>query len=242
MEPMDVTDGSFRRKSELNDFLDDSSDIELINSSHIDIIQSCQDDAPSEVKLLIHNQCPGIELVSPVYAFSGVTRNPLLNRRVYVGSTTQVGFEINFSCGEPIGILMYELMNKKRSNKDAISSGDEATCTQLVVIWKVNNSKEFYACLRLIEHDKGCVWNRDKLMELIERYILFSIQHDPIENTWLMRDNTVLMTSLNITCETHYKLEMIISKTSIKDDAQRLQYISMNRYVSMTMLVTMFTY
>jgi hypothetical protein len=52
---------------------------------------------------------------------------------------------------------VYELRNTRRFNKDVISSEDEATRTQLVIIWKVNSSKEFQVSSRLIEHDKDHV-------------------------------------------------------------------------------------
>jgi hypothetical protein len=44
-----------------------------------------------------------------------------------------------------------------------------------------------------------------------------------------MHDNTVLMTSLNVTREECYKLEMTISEGSIKDDTQRPHYIDMDK-------------
>jgi hypothetical protein len=67
------------------------------------------------------------------------------------------------------------------------------------------------------------------LEDLAEYYKLFNMQYDLIEDTWLMRDNTVLMTSLNITREPEwYKLKMTISRTSIKYDTQRLRYIGLN--------------
>jgi hypothetical protein len=215
--------------------------MELADGSHIGITQSLQDSAPSEVKLIIHNQCPGIELVSPMYVSNGAICHLSLDQRVDVGSTMQVSFSINHDQIESIGALMYKLQKKntEQSSDNIIFSKDEAIYIQLLIIWKVNNSsKEICAVSRLIEKD--CIWDRDRLMELVERYILLSIQCGPTEDTWLMRDNTVLMTSLSIAREVYYKVEMTISKTSIRDDTQRIRYIGLYRYVSMVMLVTMF--
>jgi hypothetical protein len=191
--------------------------------------QQCQNSVLSGVKLMIYHQFPGIELVYPVYACENATCYLSPDQKVDVGFTTQAGFSIDLSQGEPIGILMYELRNEKQSNKDVISSEDEARCIQLLIIWKVNNSKEFYVDPLLIEHDKGRIWDRDKLMRLANRYKVYDI-HGFIEETYLMHDNTVLMTRVNVAHEEAcYKLEMIISKGSIKYDTQRLVYIDVDR-------------
>jgi hypothetical protein len=97
MEPMDITDDSFKKKRKLDDLLNDSSDMELTNSNHANIIQSGQDDAPSEVKLVIHNQCLGTELISPLY-YNNVTMCYLsLDQIVYAGSTMQASFNIQLA-------------------------------------------------------------------------------------------------------------------------------------------------
>jgi hypothetical protein len=196
------------------------------DSSDIESIQSCQNDPPSKVELTIHHQFPGTELVSPVYASKGATCYLSPDQSVDIGSTAQVGFNINLSQSESIGALMYKLQRKNTNEFD----GDEAACIQFVIIWKVDDSKEFCVASFLIEHDKGCAWDRDGLMKLAEHYSAFNIQHGPVEETWLMHDNTVLMTSLSVTHEEECcELEMTISETSIKDDTQRLLYIDMDR-------------
>jgi hypothetical protein len=211
-------------------------------SNGISTIQSHRNDAPPKVKLVIHHHFPGIELVSPDYACVGATCHLPPDQRVDVGSTAQVSFNIDFTRGEPAGILMYELERKrtKQFDEDAISNEDEATCIQLYIVWKVNSSKEFRVLSNMIEHDKGRVWNRDKLMKLANRYKLHDIQHATIENTYLMRDNTVLMTKVSATRKNeHYKLEMTILETNIKYDTERPQNFDMDRWVSMMTLVTM---
>jgi hypothetical protein len=98
------------------------------------------------------------------------------------------------------------------------------------VIWKVNSSKEFYVYSSLIEYDKSHVWDRDKLTKMTEYCKMFNIQHCPIEETYLMHDNKVLMTRLDVTREAEcYKLEMTISEASINKDTQRPRYVDMDR-------------
>jgi hypothetical protein len=115
---------------------------------------------------------------------------------------------------------MYKLQRKNidQSSEDPAFSTNEMTCVQLVIIWKVNNSREFYIFSDLIEHDKCRLWDRDRLMKLAKWYKLYDIQHVPIEESWSMHDNTVLMKRVNITREAeYYKLDMTIYEASIKD-------------------------
>jgi hypothetical protein len=98
------------------------------------------------------------------------------------------------------------------------------------MVWNVDSSKEFLVDSFLIEHDKDHVWDRDGLMKLMEHCELYNIQHYPIEDTYLMHDHTVLMTSLNMTHEAEcYKLEITISEGSINENTWRLRYIDLDR-------------
>jgi hypothetical protein len=194
-------------------------------------IQSSQNVKPTKVKLVIHNQSPGIELISPVYACEDKDAKCLLppNQRVDFGFTAQYGLIINSRCFPIKGILMYKLQGKNTAqfNEDGIYS-EEASCIQLFMVWSVNDHGNFSVFSCLIEHDKNCVWNRDRLMRLTNSHWLKFI-HGPVETTYLMRDNTVLMTRMNVTREEEYhRLEMTISETSVKDDTWRPKYIDAN--------------
>jgi hypothetical protein len=152
----------------------------------------------SRVNLVIHHRFHGIELVSPEYACDGADCYLTAEQRVNLGSKAYACFRTNFAKSEPIGILMYELKNTKQSNKNAMSSEDETKCIRLFIIWKINNAKEFCVYSHLIEHDKGHTWDRDKLMKLAKYYTPYNI-HVPVELTYLMHDNTVLMKRVNVT-------------------------------------------
>jgi hypothetical protein len=121
---------------------------------------------------------------------------------------------------------MYEL---KKKNKDAISSEDEANCIQFFMTWKVDSSKEFCVTSYLIEHDRSCVWDKDKLMQLAKYYKLTNIQDCPIEYTLLIHENTILRARMNATREEEcYKFEMTLSETSIKDDTDWPPYFDLD--------------
>jgi hypothetical protein len=73
---------------------------------------------------------------------------------------------------------------------------------------------------------------KDMLMRLAKGEKLFDIKHYIVEETWMMDDNIMLKTSLNMIREEEcYKLEMIISEESIKDDTQRLLYFGVDERV-----------
>jgi hypothetical protein len=187
---------------------------------------------PTKVKLLIHHQFPGIELVSPMYISDGSTCYLSPVQRIDVDSTAKIGFNIDPTQKESIGVLMYKLQRKNTDELDegTMFSEDETTYIQLFTIWKVTSSKEFHVVSHLIEHDKDRVWDRDRLKKLVERCKLYDIQYGPIEETWLMHDNTVLSTRINANREAeYYKIELSISEASIKYDTLRLEYIDVDR-------------
>jgi hypothetical protein len=155
MDPRNITNSSFKRKRKLKDFLDELSNMVPTDSSDTGTIQSLQNNILF-MELGIHNQFPDIELVSPVYYTIGTVCYPLPDQRIDVGSKMRIWLIINrsrrkFSCA-----LMYRL---KRKNTDEFN---EATCTQLVMIWEMDIFEKLYLIPRLIEHDKGQVWDRDK--------------------------------------------------------------------------------
>jgi hypothetical protein len=196
------------------------------SQSEADSIYSVQNDPPSEVKLMIHNQFPGIELVSPIYAGEGVTCYLSPDQSVNTGSTMQAYFSVDPEQDESINALMCRL---KRSDIAELDE-HEKTCIQLVIFWKVDKFKRFLVATHLIEHDESRIWDRDILMELAKEEKLFDIKHYSVEETYLIHDNMTLKTDLNITREEECcKLDMIISETSVKDDTQRLMYFGMDR-------------
>jgi hypothetical protein len=200
------------------------------DSGDTSIIQPYRNDTPSKVKLTIHNQFPDIELVFPMYSGDDVVCYLPPDQKVDAGSTTRVGFNINFSWRDPAGVLMYKLNRKnvKQFNKGAISNEDEAGCVRLLVAWKINYFNEFHVLSFLMEHDKGRIWDIDMLVGSADDCGPYDMQHGPIEKTWLMRDNTALLTRMNVTLKECYKLDLTISKTSIKDDTWRPPYFDMN--------------
>jgi hypothetical protein len=191
--------------------------------SGVDSVPSVQnEEVLSDIKLIFHHQLPDIELVSPVYAGDIATCYQSPDQSVDCGATTQAGFKIKFSPEWSFGTLMYRL--KKKSDQEA------STYQQFVIVWEIDRFEIIYAVSYLIEHDKDVVWDENKLTKLSERCQLHYIKHSPIEETWLMRDHTVLMTKVNVISEkASYQLDITLAETSINDDTQRPWYIHIDR-------------
>jgi hypothetical protein len=230
MDPTDIADESFKRKKRRIYLSNDSFDMKLADNSDTNITQLRQNVAPSKVILKLHHQFSDIGLVSPLYHVNGATCYLSPIQRVDVGSTMQAGFNIDPNQKESTGALMYKIEREDTCQpiKEAISSEDKVTCTQLLIVWKIDSHKGFRAALDLIKHDKSRVWNRDELMVLAGRCRLFNA-YSTIERTWSMHDNRVLMASLNAALEEeYYRLETIIYEGSIEDNARMPQYIDMD--------------
>jgi hypothetical protein len=205
------------------------------DTSDVGIIQSSQNDASSKMKLMIHNQLPGVELVSQVYYSIFATCYLPPSQCVDAGSTMQVDYNIETDQEESESMLMYKLQRKNidQSNKEDISS-EEETCIQLFIMWRFTNSKEFHVISFLAEHDEGNVLDRDGLIKIAKSCepvdIQLGVQLGSVNETWLMHDNTVSMTSWNVAHEEEcYKLEITISEASIRDNTRRPRYMDVDR-------------
>jgi hypothetical protein len=126
---------------------------------------------------------------------------------------------------------MYEL-RKKHVEPD---NRRKSTHTLLFIAWKFEGYKEFYVFAQLIECDKWFNWNTSRLEEYYQRYAnQLSVYTSPIKDTWLMPDGTVLMTELelNVT-QGSGLLNMTISEEISNERTRRLEWISLNRWVSL---------
>jgi hypothetical protein len=202
----------------------DSESDETISSFEFDETETSESEfefnAPSKLKLTMHHQFPGVELVSPVYAGYGIECYSSPDQRVDFGSTTRAGFDIDSGQKASIGVLMYKLQGKNMYQ----FNDEEAKHMELVVIWKVYRS-EFDVYPFITEHEKDDILERKRLLKLARNYRPNNVQNNSTENTWFMDDHTVLMIRLNVNHEEEcYKLEMTLSETSIRDDTQRPWY------------------
>jgi hypothetical protein len=184
---------------------------------------------PTVVDLIIHNQVPGIELVSPVYTGYGIEFDLSPNERVNFGSTTHISFDVDIPWEVTYGILMYRLQ-RKNFDEGAMSSEEEVPYIYLAITWKVYGPREVGILSILMEHDKNCIWDENNQKKLDAWCNLVDPQDGSSEDTWLMHDNTVLMKRMNISREgIRYKIEFTISEGNINKDTQRPWYFGVDR-------------
>jgi hypothetical protein len=117
------------------------------------------------------------------------------------------------------GGLTYQLQRK------CVKSGDQlkSTFTRLFIIWKSEGYKVLRVRVGLIEHDKQIRWNGYKLREYYRRYAnQFGTYTEPVRDTWLIHDGTVLMTRLELDfTQRDWVLNITISEGTEDEYARR---------------------
>jgi hypothetical protein len=134
---------------------------------------------------------------------------------------------LEFESGRNVleGVLIYRIQ-RKRTNL-AKSAHDESKSTQLLVTWRVEYAQRLFVHVLLVEHNEELDWN-DKLRRLYQKYWhSLSTRVDPAGSNWLLRDATVLATSVKI-MNGGYRWDIFISegadnnvKRPLKIDAAR---------------------
>jgi hypothetical protein len=180
------------------------------------------------MKLNIYSQCFNVDLTSPTYITSNKSKShrPPVHE-VRVGNAMRSGFIIK-SCDASDGALIYRLQRKHMCESTEICK-HTSNAAHLLVIWRISESGELYADILLAEHDKGFGWNKDDLEGLYyENFDRFRLCSDSATETWLLDDNTTLMTMFEIMNEGRL-LNVNISEIERDDAAKRPAYIDSER-------------
>jgi hypothetical protein len=169
------------------------------------------------LNITIHNRYPDLELISPVY-FSNSICHVSPHHQTDTSNTIEVRFGIDDKQEDFEGALLYKLQRKyanridDHANSSAKSIEDATKNMYLLVVWDV----KFYHhgfCVCLIECADGFTWNEDKLWALCDRYDHRFHEYDESNTiTWLMHDGVVMKTRLDITYESDYQLDVVLSE------------------------------
>jgi hypothetical protein len=169
------------------------------------------------VKLNIHNQCSNIGLLSPTYATHGwleCHKPPAY--KVCAGDTMRSSFIIK-SDDASYGVLIYNLQGKQVHESTEII-GDASSTVQLLVIWRIFESKELYGDVLLVEHDKKL--DEDDLRELYSKnFDRFRLCPNSTMETWSLDNNVALRTIFRIMNE-DYILDITISEVERADSVR----------------------
>jgi hypothetical protein len=163
--------------------------------------------------VVIHNQCSDFKLTSPAYFGRNAIWIRFSDQKVDTNAMTRASFGRSIFKIEFEGALIYKLQRKKciESSLDSTFTEDKPTNLQLLIIWESNNRDDVFVRALLIKHSNAITWDEDKLERL---YSMYRTQHTYgyfIEDTWLLDDATVLMTT-SIWEEKRHTTEVTISE------------------------------
>jgi hypothetical protein len=192
----------------------------------------------------IHNPCSNIELVSPVYFGNGAVCPKLSEQQIDIGTEMNASFEIYATQDEFEGALLYKLQkyveSDNRCNMDTLAmetDKNEAKCVQLLVAWKVKDSKPFLYVV-LVEHVKEFTWDEDALRKLYNKNHNRLKEYDDTESDkWLMDNNMVLKISFKLRgSKGNFELSISISEEE-RNDYMRPLCVNLERQVALKILI-----
>jgi hypothetical protein len=146
---------------------------------------------------------------------------------------TRVGFGEELFKPEFSSALLYKLQKKEslefndQSNADSIFAEDTSTNVQLLIIWRYNNECEVCVRSLLVKHSNIITWDEDTLDKLYSMYLFLCKDDNIIEDTWLLNDATVLITTSKWKGESR-EFEIIISEGTRKDGTMEPLWISLD--------------
>jgi hypothetical protein len=175
------------------------------------------------------------DLVSSTYITYGLECHRPPDCKVCAGDTMKSSFISEFY-GESDGALVCRLQ-RKQSHESTESSEDTQSATHLLVLWEISESKELYADVLLIEHDKGFNWNKDNLEKLYHKNNnRLRLCHDSAIETWLLDDTTALKTTFKIMNGGHL-LDITLSEVESDNCARMPANINLERQVVLEIMI-----
>jgi hypothetical protein len=185
-------------------------------------------------------------LESPIYWSKNATCHVSPNQQIDTGDTLKASLKVGFMQEKFKGALLYKLRRKhttranNQPNDSTASIENTATNMCLLVAWDVNkHHRMFRVCL--IEPTDNSALDEDKLWALYYAYNS-KFHQNYLSNTitWLMNDDTVIETKLDVTYGSNYKLAIIISEGIKSYKMERSMKIDPKRLVlSLSMLIVL---
>jgi hypothetical protein len=180
------------------------------------------------LELNIYNQCLNVDLVSPTYItdrMSECHRPP--SPKVCAGSIMRSGFIIFDWCSVSGTTLIYRLQMKQPHESTEIDKST-SNAIYILITWRLfSESKSLYVDVLLVEHDKG--FDKDNLEKLYyENLDRFRMCLDSATETWLLNDNTALMTTFKV-MNGGQRLNVAIFEAERDNDTRTLAHIDPER-------------
>jgi hypothetical protein len=189
------------------------------------------------LNITVRNQYPGLELILPVCFSTGTTCYVASSQQANDGNILEASFGIDPTRSYFKSALLYKLQRKyvtKTDNKlrnGTASIEDTETNICLLVIW-IDDDEHHNCHVCLIEYANDFTWDEDKLWALCNEY---SEQlHEKYRSDiiiWSTHDGTAMKTKLDVTYESDYKLDIIISEGPKKYSMKETMKIDPERSV-----------
>jgi hypothetical protein len=192
------------------------------------------------IDVTVHNQCPNIELISPVYFYNCGAHYEHPVERIYYSAILKTTFSLDLDQDEPGGILMYKMQRKRntwsnyRSSIDLICAEDISEMMRLLVIWKIRRSEEPKVNIVLVENGDELVLNEDELAQLYDK--VDNIFFNYYSRRWLTCNNKVLETTYRVVHEEGLELRITISQGVKYWNAIKSMWINSKRQVLLVIM------
>jgi hypothetical protein len=173
--------------------------------------------------VLVHNQCSDFELVSPAYFGRNAIWIRSSDQKVDTNAMTRASFGKEIFKDKFASVLIYKLQRKGRLKSNDQSNVDSAFTEDSSTSF---NRTGYSVRALLIKHGNIIDWNEDTLEKLHSMYHALC-RDDEIEDTWLLDDATVLMTTSKWKKDSH-AFEITISEGIRKDDSMGPLWVSSN--------------
>jgi hypothetical protein len=169
------------------------------------------------IKMNIHNQCSHVKLKDKRVFNSGLNWNKGLGDEVDAGSMASAVSTTSWAIFE--SIVIYRLQRKSVESDDQL----ESTYTLLLVALRSEGYKKFRVFIQMIDCDKTFSWRRIDQDEYYQKYTnLLCTYTDPIKDTWLLSDGTVLMTRLELEFTQRDGVLSLTISEGIKDEHTKI--------------------
>jgi hypothetical protein len=152
-------------------------------------------------RMIIHNQCSDIKLISPIYFGSGVVCPKLPNQQMGIGTKMSACFEINATQDEFECALLYELQRYSGwPHKGTVTTkgATKPARIQMLIIWKMKSFTPF-AYVMLLKNIKGFKWNEEKLKKFYDKnFDRLEGYDETVSYRWSIDNKTVLKTVFGV--------------------------------------------
>jgi hypothetical protein len=177
------------------------------------------------MKVNVHNQCSDFNLVDQKHFNYCAGWDEHHVEKVDASNMMSIDLKPLMAAFE--GALICKLQ------KNIIKSDDQLESPYLLffIAWKSGGYKKYHVVLKLIECDKTFHWDKFKPEEYFQKHAnQFSTYTGPIKETWLINDNTVLMTKLEIDfTKRDGALNITISDSSRDEHTKLPEWINLGR-------------